>query len=541
MMRAACVVALCCVWWAWEPSSAEAGQPAVIRGPYLQLGTTTSIAVRWRTDSPAESRVRYGLSPTGLTQEESSAIATEEHQVEIRGLLPATTYYYAIGTDTVDLAGGDDDHFFLTAPDPGTPVPTRVWVLGDSGTAKPKVEVLREGYYAFTGDTHTNLWLMLGDNAYTSGTDEQYQEAVFEMFPEMLRKSVLWPTMGNHDGLSASSSAQDGPYYNIFTLPTAAESGGVASGTEAYYSFDYGNIHFICLESFEMDRSADGPMLTWLAEDLSATPRQWIIAYWHHPPYSKGAHDSDREIELIEMRENALPILEDGGVDLVLCGHSHAYERSYLLNGHYGKSYTLTADMIVDCGDGRSDGDGVYEKPVVREVDDGAVYVEAGNSGGQGLLFDLNHPVMPRTWSSLQQGSLVLDIDGNRLDARYISKQGGLVDHFSIVKQGRTRQPIPCSPVVEARFRRGDANGDGKIDLADPIWIVGGLFLGASFGACSAASDADDDGKLVLTDAIYTLNFLFRGGPPPPAPYPDCGDDTTDDDLTCTVPWRCRP
>jgi hypothetical protein len=489
------------------------------------------------------SRVRYGLSPAQLTEEKSSAVATTEHKIDIGGLQPATKYYYAIGTETVDLAGGDDDHFFLTAPEPGTSVPTRVWVLGDSGTSKPKVGILRDAYYALTGATHTNLWLMLGDNAYCCGTDPQYQTAVFDMFPEMLRKSVLWPTLGNHDGLTADSSLQSGPYYNLFTLPTAAEAGGVASGTEAYYSFDYGNIHFVCLESFETDRSTDGAMLLWLSEDLDATLQQWIIAYWHHPPYSKAAHDSDTEREMIEMRENAVPILEDAGVDLVLCGHSHAYERSYLLNGHYGQSYTLTRDMVLDCGDGRFDGDGVYEKPVAREVNDGAVYVEAGNSGGQGLLFDLDHPAMLPTpeYSSLQQGSLVLDIDGNRLDARYISQLGEVVDYFSIVKQGRTRQPISCTPVPQVPFRRGDANGDGRINITDAIWIVGGLFLGQPFGACTDASDVDDDGRLILTDAIYAVSALFQGGPPPPPPYPDCGNDTTDDDLTCTAPSRCRP
>jgi 3',5'-cyclic AMP phosphodiesterase CpdA len=65
-------------------------------------------------------------------------------------------------------------------------------------------------------------------------------------------------------------------------------------------------------------------MLSWLEADLANTLQPWIIAFWHHPPYSRGSHDSDFEIELLEMRENALPLLEAGGVDLVLCGHSHA-------------------------------------------------------------------------------------------------------------------------------------------------------------------------------------------------------------------------
>src|SRR5438552_16877275 len=134
----------------------------------------------------------------------------------------------------------------------------------------------------------------------------------------------------------------------MFTLPKAAEAGGMASGTEDYYSFDYGNVQFICLDSMTSDRSPSGAMMTWLQNDLASTTLNWIIAYWHHPPYSKGSHNSDTEQQLIEMRQNANPILESHGVDLVLTGHSHSYERSFLLDGHYGTSNTLTSAMIKD-------------------------------------------------------------------------------------------------------------------------------------------------------------------------------------------------
>ena len=81
------------------------------------------------------------------------------------------------------------------------------------------------------------------------GTDAEYQAAVFDTYPTLLRKTLLWPTLGNHDGGSANSGTQTGAYYDIFTLPTQGEAGGMASGTEAYYSFDYANIHFIVLDS----------------------------------------------------------------------------------------------------------------------------------------------------------------------------------------------------------------------------------------------------------------------------------------------------
>jgi hypothetical protein len=366
----------------------------VTRGPYLQIGRPSAIVVKWRTDLASNSRVRYGLDPAALNSFTDNLTSTTEHEVSLSGLTASTKYFYSIGSTTIVLAGGDQNHFFLTSPNVGATSATRVWVLGDSGTADSSAMAVRDAYYNFTGTTHTNFWLMLGDNAYNSGTDTEYQTAVFNIYQTMLRKSVLWPTLGNHDGISADSATQTGPYYDIFKLPKSAEAGGLASGTEAYYSFDYANIHFICLESFETNRATGGPMMTWLQNDANSTNQPWIIAFWHHPPYTKGSHDSDTEIELMEMRQNALPILEQAGVDLVLTGHSHSYERTFLIDQHYGLSSTFSDSMKKDGGSGREDGSGAYKKPTLGLAPhEGAVYVVAGSSG-QISGGALNHPAM---------------------------------------------------------------------------------------------------------------------------------------------------
>ena len=71
---------------------------------------------------------------------------------------------------------------------------------------------------------------MLGDNAYYDGSDAEFQNAVFEMYSSMLKKSVLWPTFGNHEAPSSYSNTQTGVFYDIFTLPSNAEAGGYPSG-----------------------------------------------------------------------------------------------------------------------------------------------------------------------------------------------------------------------------------------------------------------------------------------------------------------------
>lgn len=405
------------------------GTPVLVtRGPYLQSGTPSSVRVRWRTSKGTDSRVRYGATAANLDLIADDAAITTEHEIQLTGLSAATTYFYSIGTTAGALAG-DASYFFVTTPTSNTTALTRIWVLGDSGTANSNAAAVRDAYAAFTGAVHTNLWLMLGDNAYVDGTDAEYQHALFDMYPVMLRQSVLWPAIGNHDTAQATTVSPALSYFQIFSLPTAAEAGGVASGTEKYYSFDSANLHFVCLDSMTSSRSSTGPMLTWLQNDLAATTKPWIIAFWHHPPYSKGSHDSDVEIELREMRENALPILEDYGVDLVLSGHSHSYERSYLIDSHYGLSTQFISSMKKDGGSGRPEETGAYRKVVGPH--NGAVYAVAGSSG-QAAAGALNHPAMFLSVSNL--GSLVLDVTGNRLDAKFIRETGAIVDSFTIVK-----------------------------------------------------------------------------------------------------------
>jgi hypothetical protein len=433
----------------------------VTRGPYLQLAAPTGMVVRWRTNVASDARVRYGPAPGSLTGVADAAAIGTEHEVHLGGLLPDTRYYYSIGTPAGPLAGGDADHFFVTPPAPGTAKPTRIWVIGDAGTASASQVAVRDAYLAYGGGRLTDLWLMLGDNAYPNGTDAEYQAGIFDIYPMLLRQAPLWPSYGNHDAISSDSATQSGPYYGMLSLPTQGEAGGVASGTEAYYSFDYGNIHFIVLDSSESDRSPNGPMLTWLQADLVANDKTWTIAYWHHPPYSKGNHNSDTDTELIQMRQNALPILEAGGVDLVLGGHSHAYERSFLLDGHYGSSSTLTSAMKKDGGSGRENGSGPYRKPSPGPVPhEGTVYAVAGSSGqiGGGAL---NHPAMFISLNVL--GSMVIDVDGNRLDATFIDQTGAVRDYFTMIKGVEPGEPTP--PAAPGCLTATAASG-GRIDLA---------------------------------------------------------------------------
>lgn len=435
----------------------------VVRGPYLQQSSETGITVRWRTATEHDSTLRYGTNAANLDQIANNNTASTDHAITLNGLTPDTRYYYSVGDSAGEFAV-EGELFFDTHPQAGSAAATRIWVLGDSGTADAKAASVRQSYTQFNNGTHSDVLLMLGDNAYEDGRDDEYQAAVFEMYPQVLRNTVLWPTLGNHDAITADSSTQSGNYYDIFTLPTNGESGGMASGTEAYYSFDYANIHFVSLDSHDTDRSADGAMARWLENDLAANTQEWLIAYWHHPPYSKGSHDSDSKRRLIDMRTNFLPILESYGVDLVLAGHSHSYERSMLINGHYGMSSEFNQSSQLDAGDGNPDGDGAYDK--FANTNNGAVYSVAGSSG-KITNAPLNHPVM--VTNLVELGSMVIDVQGNQLDAIFLDDNAIIRDSFRIVHQ-ETNPPIDPVEIANAVLdhNRGDGPRWMRVDF-DPL------------------------------------------------------------------------
>jgi len=413
-------------------SVAFAGAETITRGPYLQMAAPDAMTVRWQTNVPAESRVQYGDAATKLTQSVDGKEASVEHEIRLTGLKPATTYFYSVGNAKEVLAGGDDSCRFTTAPVAGSDTPTRIWVLGDSGTGKGDgksgADKVRDGYEKSKFYKEPNVWLMLGDNAYDKGSEEETTRAVFNTYPKILRKVPLWSAYGNHE----SYTEKGAPYFNAFSFPQAGESGGKPSGTENYYSFDHGNIHFVCLDSETgKSRQAGSAMMTWLEADLAATQQKWLIAFFHHPPYTKGSHDSDTERAHIEMRERFLPVLESHGVDLVLGGHSHCYERSMLIDGHYGMSTTFEASsMAKNSGSGReTDPTGPYKK--IAGANHGAVYIVGGNSG-KATGGKLDHPAMFISKNLI--GSLAIDISGERMEVREIDDKGELIDDFTLIK-----------------------------------------------------------------------------------------------------------
>ena len=456
--------------------------PTVVRDAYLQQLGANSVIIRFRTVTTLNTTpvVEYGTSPgvfdqsaTGSSAIPPSGGGDRQFTVPLVGLTPETTYYYRFGTQTDGaFGGGGESHRFTTAAANGSNAPLAVWVVGDSGTGLPEQRAVRDSMLSRLEGEMPDLILHAGDLAYENGTDQEFTDNFFGPYASILSQVPIWPTFGNHDADSATSLSQIGPYYEAFELPTAGEFGGAASGTEAYYSFDLHNVHFIVIDTADTDIYSSTTMTDWIAADLANHLADWVVAIFHHPPYSKGTHDSDDGFDsggrLVIAREFLVPVLEAGGVDLVLSGHSHGYERSFLIDGVWGDgtfpnfatpdfNSLVTDGRILDSGDGRPEGDGAYEKTLGGA---GQVSVIAGH-GGRTVGGVGGHPVISA--ESFEYGSCILRIEGDLLWLENLRVDGAQTDRF-VISKGTA--PFTTEVAVE---------GSGRVERSPqrPLYLSG--------------------------------------------------------------------
>ncbi|MBK7856412.1 MAG: metallophosphoesterase [Bacteroidetes bacterium] len=407
-------------------------QANLTRGPYLQKLTPNSITIRWRTDMHCASKVQYGIN-TSFEFSAEDTIPKTEHIIQLNNLMSSTKYLYSINNEW-QMLQGDANNYFFTSPAEGNLSPIRFWVTGDFGNGSEEQKLVRDAFKNYSSTQPTNFWIWLGDNAYGMGLDSEYQQNVFDVYPEQFKNIPLYPAPGNHDYaqsgyMSGNSLGYNFAYFNIFTVPTNGEAGGEPSYTAKYYSYNYGNAHFISLDSYGSFNDTASAMYKWLERDLQSNKQKWTVVYFHHPPYTKGSHNSDWEIELIDMRNHIVPLLEKYGVDLVLSGHSHNNERSYLMHKHYGNANTFTNNMKVS-----NNTNNFVKTPPYN----GTIYAVCGTSGQWTGFVQADYP-MPCMYfnNSIDNCSMIIDINDDKLTAKYLTQTGSIADEFSIIKKKR--------------------------------------------------------------------------------------------------------
>jgi hypothetical protein len=460
-------------------------EPEVLRGPYIQGLTETSVEIIWVMNRQGEGRVRcVGEDGQVIDQVGSRG---DNQRVLLEGLRPATRYVYSVfsGEELLD----EGEHLrFRTAPPTGEGS-LRAVMVGDSGTGSK----IQAGIGSVMEGLDADLFLHTGDLIY----NRSLSSGIFRPYRTLLSKSCLFAARGNHDFDMERMGVE---WRDLFTIPNDE-----SLRTDVYYSFDWGPAHFLVLD-YIITGAQMQEQLAFAERDLSSARSRgvpWLIIYQHLPLYTAGAYANYNHPIRVELPE----LCDRYEVDLVCSGHDHNYQRSYPTLGRVVR-------------DGWQDP--VFERPR------GTVYIVTGGGGGHlyGELPGARDRPFIRTFQSVNH-CMVFDISPGELRARALDIEGETLDDFRLRKS---------APRPSLSFVRGDANLDGVLDLADVLTTLGFLFLGDEL-PCPAAADSTGEGsQLVITRPIYTLRFLFMGGTSPPAPFPFCGASEDADDAFCYEP-----
>ena len=196
---------------------------------------------------------------------------------------------------------------------------TRFAVIGDTGTGSKQQRDIADMMMRYRTAFPFEFVLMLGDNMYGGESAKDFELKFSDPYKQLLAQNVkFYATLGNHD-LALQTN------YVNFNM----------NGKE-YYRFKKGNVAFYSLNSNYMDKK----QVQWLQDELAKDTSDWKVAFMHHPPYSSGGkHGSDNQL-----REVVEPIFVKYGVNVVLTGHDHFYERikpqkgiQYFVSGAGGK------------------------------------------------------------------------------------------------------------------------------------------------------------------------------------------------------------
>ena len=387
------------------------------------------------------------------------------------GLALGVEYRYRVRCNGETIAEG----YFTTRQPRGRKI--RFVAFGDNSFGDPSDRAVAYQAYRNNPDFIMNC----GDNVYDSGLDTEYSRFFFPVYnadtsgprigAPLLRSVPFYSVLANHDvaGMNAektlyyadfTTGADSLAYYTNFHFPLNGPESTtyptVMRGPDnriadfkqcaaaryprmANYSYDTGDAHFLCLDSNTYTDPTDPALQAWIAADLSATDARWKFVTMHHPPFNIGAHHGHEQ----HMRVLA-PIFEKHGVNIVLSGHEHNYQRTRPIRftpGDTTKAHNLHSKDRVVSGEIKLDLAFDGEKQTKA---DGIIYITTG-AGGK-YLYDPEYNNNPEKWVMAEDGNLrytvtmvsdrhsitVIDLERDELRLRQIDQHGNEVDRIRL-------------------------------------------------------------------------------------------------------------
>jgi hypothetical protein len=347
-------------------------------GPFLQNPGTDRMTIAWIRADSASCTLAYGRE-TG--DEKTTSIAPCRaiggsgdffYQATLTGLEAGTQYRYSLRCPERTVSSA-----FRTFPEHPDSLTFIAYGDNKGGHAMHRRIASRFGQYDPAFILHS------GDMT-DHGCYEEYHPLLFQPIEDVIDHIPFLPCRGNHEGNGDA-------YRQVFSLPQG----------DTWYSFDYGNTHFIVLDTtgwrHERQRDDISRMRVWLDADLSASRALWTIAVYHEPSYDLGWRKDDWG------HAEFLPIMRKHGVDVTLSAHAHGYQRLHPMK-KAGENELSPVTHIISAGAGASIGHKSLE--------------ESGFLAADARRFNY----------------MVFDIRGEHLRARVFSEDDDLLDLFELTK-----------------------------------------------------------------------------------------------------------
>jgi predicted phosphodiesterase len=364
--------------------------PEHVNLSWAQNATGKTMVVSWKTLEQEPSMVEFGGekdlgSSVKAEHYFSEACGYYINYAELRGLEPDTKYFYRCGSP----ATWSEIQSFRTGHKTDKP-----FTFISYGDTRRHVDKLREVQEAMIKHD-PGFVIHTGDYVY-NGRNQKLWNKWFYAMEGLLGNVPFMGTLGNHDNDAIN-------YFDQFIFPN----------NEMYYSFDYGNAHFMMIYKPKRGESIEPgtPQYSWIENDLRKAAAnkniKWKFAFWHVPGYSASMVGRDKKII-----KTLYPLLEKYDVDIVFNGHRHNYERTHIIK----------EDKVVKTGS-----DFIY-----KDNSPGIISVVSGGGGGPLTKTKTDW------WTAYTEKThhfCHVSIDGNKLEFKAIRPDNTILDSFTIVKE----------------------------------------------------------------------------------------------------------
>lgn len=287
------------------------------RAPYLQAVHADSATVMWREDPAGDGELLFRVAGGAWKAAAVEAGERGNRRAVLSGLPSGAEVEFRAVSRGREMG----PYRFRAAPSDTSTAAVEVLAFGDSGWGSDAQILLAEEMKRRDWD----LAVHVGDIAYPDGTEEDFTVRHFRVYRPLFAGVPFYPAPGNHDIRSDGGA----PYDRAFRWPDGRPGG-------RYYSFRWGRVQFLALDT-STDREVEalkgrrGDQYRWLASTLDSVARDttlaWTVVFTHEPLYSHGSglggHGADPGL-----RKALEPLFLHHGVDLVLMGHEHHYERT---------------------------------------------------------------------------------------------------------------------------------------------------------------------------------------------------------------------